>query len=208
MSHNSPFSVDEYQMSISSPFSVDEYQMSPGALSPQSFINTMELSHQFSIEEYQDIEATMNPSNDIDAATSVARYEQNDVPKDCEDIISASPMHFRRVPRQNSRDRFALVTSENQLKLDVGKDCCARGCMATIGKEKLRAIRRYYFSLTGNEQDTYLTTKMQMVKDICSNIRISFEYYLFTGRQCCRVAFKIALCVSNMRLHRVQRSQR
>ena len=204
MSQNSPFSVDEYQMSISSPFSVDEYQMSPGALSPQSFINNMELSHQFSIEEYQDIEATMNPSNDIDAATSVARYEQNDVPKDCEDIISASPMHFRRVPRQNSRDRFALVTSENQLKLDVGKDCCARGCMATIGIGKLRAIRRYYFSLTGNEQDTYLTTKMQMVKDICSNIRISFEYYLFTGCQCCRVAFKIALCVSNMRLHRVQ----
>ena len=96
-------------MSISSPFSVDEYQMSPGAVSPQSFINTMELSHQFSIE-YQDIEATMNPGNDIDAATSVD--EQNDVPKDCEDIISASPMHFRRVPRQNSRERFALVTSE------------------------------------------------------------------------------------------------
>ena len=95
MSHNSPFSVDEYQMSISSPFLVDEYQMSPGALSPQSFINTMELSHQFSIEEYQDIEATMNLGNDIDAATSVARDEQNDVPKDCEDIISASPMHFR-----------------------------------------------------------------------------------------------------------------
>ena len=43
-----------------------------------------------------------------------------------------------------------------------------------------------------------------MVKDIFSNIKISFEYYLFPGRQCCRVAFKIALCVSNMRLHRVQ----
>ena len=53
-------------------------------------------------------------------------------------------------------------------KIDAGKDYCARGCMAMIGKGKLRAIRRYYFSLTGNEQDTYLTTKMQMVKDICS----------------------------------------
>ena len=73
----------------------------------------------------------------MDVATSVARDGQIDVPKDCEEIISASPMHFRRVPRQNSRDRFALVTSENQLKLDVGKDCCARGCMSTIFKEKL-----------------------------------------------------------------------
>ena len=33
---------------------------------------------------------------------------------------------------------------------------------------------------------------------------MSFEYYLCTARQCCRVAFKIAHCVSNMRLHRVQ----
>ena len=67
-------------MSISSPFSLDEYQMSPGALSPQSFINTMELSHEFSIEEYQDIEATINLGNDMDAATSVARDEQNCYP--------------------------------------------------------------------------------------------------------------------------------
>ena len=43
-----------------------------------------------------------------------------------------------------------------------------------------------------------------MVLDKASDISISFEYYLFTARQCCRVAFKIALCVSNMRLHRVQ----
>ena len=33
-------------------------------------------------------------------------------------------MHFRRVPHQNNRDSFALVTSKNQLKIDVGKDCC------------------------------------------------------------------------------------
>ena len=76
--------------------------------------------------------------------------------------------------------------------------------MSAIGKDNLRSLRRYFFSLTSNEQDTYLTTKMQMVKDIWSGIKISFEYYLFTSQQCCRVAFKIALCVSNMRLHRVQ----
>ena len=114
--------------------------------------------------------------NDVDVATSVA----GDVQEDLEEIISASPVNFKRVPRQNSRDRFALVTFEKQLKIDISKDCCARGCMFRIGKERLRTIRRYYLSLIGNEQDTYLTTKIQMVKDICSNIKISFEYYLFT----------------------------
>ena len=95
-----------------------------------------------------------------------------------EEMNSAIPMHFKRVPRQNSQDRFSLVTSENQLKIDLDKKCCARGCMSAIGNDK-RSLRRYYFSLTGNEQDTYLTTKMQMLKGICSNIKISFEYYLF-----------------------------
>ena len=38
--------------------------------------------------------------------------------------------------------------------------------MNTIGKDKLWSLRRYYFSLTGDEQDTYLATKMQMVKAI------------------------------------------
>ena len=43
-----------------------------------------------------------------------------------------------------------------------------------------------------------------MVKGIWSDIKSSFWYYLFTAQQCCRVVFKIALCVSNTRLHRVQ----
>ena len=48
--------------------------------------------------------------------------------------------------------------------------------MTAIGKDKLWSLR----SLTANEQDTYLATKMQMVKAICSDIKISFEYYVFT----------------------------
>ena len=63
-------------------------------------------------------------------------------------IILASPMHFRRDPHQDSGDRFSLVTFENQLKIDVGKDCCARGCMSTIGKDKLRSIRHNLLFLT------------------------------------------------------------
>ena len=77
--------------------------MSQGALSPQSFINTMELSHQFSIEEYQDIEATINLGNDMDAATSVARDEQNNVSKDCEEIISTSVVR-RNGDRRTQRE--------------------------------------------------------------------------------------------------------
>ena len=91
-----------------------------------------------------------------------------------EEIQSASPMHFRRVPRRNNQDRFSLVTSENQLKIDVGKYFCTHGCMSTIEKDKLRSLRHYYFSLTSDEQDTYLMTHMQMVKDIWSKIKISF----------------------------------
>ena len=179
ISQNSPFSVDEYQMSISLPFSVDEYQISTSALSPQS-LHTMELSHEFSIDEYHYVEASTNVGNDMDVATSVAGDGQIDVQEELEEIILASPMHFRRVPRQNNRDRFALMTFENQLKIDVRKDCCACGCMSTIAKDKLMSRWRYYFSVTGNEQDT-VTTKMQMVKDICPSIKISFEYYLFRG---------------------------
>ena len=96
------------------------------------------------------------------------------------------------------------MTSENKLTLDVNKVCCTRECMPRIGKENLRSLQRYYFSLIGDEQDTYLLTHLQMVSDKTSGISISFEYYLFMRQQCCKVAFKIALHVSNMRLHRVQ----
>ena len=85
-----------------------------------------------------------------------------------------------------------LVTSDNQLRVDIGKYCCARGFMNTIRKDTLRSLMRYYFTLTSDEQDNYLATKMQMVKAIWSDIKISFEYYLLDAQQCCRVAFKIS----------------
>ena len=58
--------------------------------------------------------------------------------------------------------------------------------------------------MTGDEQDTYFVSHMQLVSDKSSGIKVSFEYYIYHAQQICRVAFKIALCVSNMRLHRVQ----
>ena len=119
------------------------------------------------IYKYDYNEDLRNEENDIQAATSVAGVEQtcankqNEATKvSVEEIQSASPMPFRRVPHRNSRDSFALVTSKNQLKVDVSKTCCARGCMSAIGKDKLWSLRRYYFSLIGEEQDTYLMTHM------------------------------------------------
>ena len=115
---------------------------------------------------------------------------------------SSSPMHFKRVPRRIRRYRFDLLILEKKLTLDFNKLFCARGCMSMIGKDKLRALRHYYFhSLVMS--NTYLTTHAQMVFDVSSDISISFEYYIFIAQQCCRVAFKISLCVINMRLHRV-----
>ena len=131
ISQNSPFSVDKYQMSTSSAFSVDQYQISTSALSPQS-LHTMELSHEFSIDEYHYVEDSANEGNDIHVATSVAGGGQIGIQEQLEEINLASPMHFRRVPRQKSRDRFAFLTSKNQLKIDLDKDCCARGCMSVI----------------------------------------------------------------------------
>ena len=67
MSHNSPFSMYEYQMSRSSPFSMEKYCIS--APSPQS-LHTMELSHEFSIDEYHYVEDSTNEGNDTHASTS------------------------------------------------------------------------------------------------------------------------------------------
>ena len=113
-------------------------------------------------------------------------------------------MHIRRIPHRIRLARFNLVTSDKQLGFDVNKTCCARGCMSMIGKSKLRELRRYYFSMTGDEQDTYLGSHMQLVSDKSSGIKVSFEYYIYHAQQICRVALKIALYISNMRVHRVQ----
>ena len=71
-------------------------------------------------------------------------------------IKFGSPMHIRRIPRRISLARFNLVTSYKELGFDVNKTCCARGCMTMIGKSNLQELRRYYFSMTSDEQDTYL----------------------------------------------------
>ena len=84
-------------------------------------------------------------------------------------------MHFKRVNRQIRCARYDFVTSDRQISLDMENPCCARGCMTMIGKKKLKDLRHYYFSLNGDEQDTYLSSYMQMVKDTSSSLSISFN---------------------------------
>ena len=156
--------MDEYPMSMGSPFSVEEYyDRTLNTESPSS----LALSHEFLIDEYDYNEDVTYEEKGIEATTivaSVAHTNVNDhngpINVCVEQIPLASPMHFTRLPHRNSRDRFPLVTSENPLRVDIGKDCCAIGYMNVIGKDKLWSLRRYYFSLTGDEQDSYLGTKM------------------------------------------------
>ena len=106
MSHNSPFSVDEYPMSTGSPFSIEEYcDRIPTTQTPPS----IDLSNEFSIDEYYYNQGLRYEENNIQTPTSVAGgeqtcvNEQNDATKvGVEEIQSASTMHFRRVPRRNS----------------------------------------------------------------------------------------------------------
>ena len=222
MRTNSPFSVEEYHLSsdssTSAGFSVEEYHWSQDSnvsseeyIASDSPVNTT-MCNEFSIEEYDPYANSGENGGDCESSDTIATHQrrsnahqEEDTPMQAkDDNKSVSPLFFKRVSRRISRDRFAFVTSDAQLTLDVNKPCCARGCMATIGKQNLQSLRRYYFSLNGDEQDTYLMTHLQIVSDKATDISMSFEYYLFTARQCCRVAFKIALCVSNMRLHRVQ----
>ena len=130
--------MDEYPMSMGSPFFVEEYcNRTPNSESP----SPIALSNEFLIDEYDYNEYLTYEGKGIDDTTSVVGIAHTNVENVnepinvcVEQIPSASPMHLTR---RNSRDRFALVTCENQLIVDVGKDCCARGCMNTIGKDKL-----------------------------------------------------------------------
>ena len=72
------------------------------------------------------------------------------------------------------------------------------------GKKGLQLLRQCDFSLNGEEQDTFLIARLQLVNDSSSRNTIWFDYYLNMTDKCCRQAFKIALGVGNMRLNRVQ----
>ena len=156
LSTDSQFSIDEYCLSTDSPYSIDKYFLSPS--SPEPLLNK-ESCEEFCIEEYDINKITDNEDNDNEISM-ITGGQPNDNEIGCnvatpiarEENKSRSPMHIK--PRRIRVARFNLVTSDEQVGLDVNKTCCARGCMSLIGKSKLRELRRFYFSMTGDEQDT------------------------------------------------------
>ena len=74
-----------------------------------------------------------------------------------------------------------------------------------IDKFQLRGLRHKYLSLNGYEQDTLLVSHRQLVKDhLAMSCSQQVEYYLSLTMKSCRVAFKIAYNIGNMRLHKIQ----
>ena len=106
----------------------------------------------------------------LDSRTSVEQYNASISSMECGECtltnISAedesstssmmSPLTFKRVPQRLSSERLEFLTFEHQLLLDISKKCCLSDCLLKIGKFVLKSISLYYFSLNGEEQDTFL----------------------------------------------------
>ena len=58
-----------------------------------------------------------------------------------------------------------------------------------------------YLSLNGDEQDTFLISPMQFVRD--QGVGTHVEYFLDLRIKCCGATLKIAHNIGNMRLQRI-----
>ena len=78
--------------------------------------------------------------------------------------------------------------------------------MFVFGKANLRVLQQKYLSLNGDEQDTFMISYMQLVQNRTTGpSSMHVEYYLaLSTKSCLRVAFKLAYCIGNMRLQRIQ----
>ena len=81
------------------------------------------------------------------------------------DECVSMPLNFRRVPRQVSVKRYNFLCSDRQISIDLCKLCSGSLCLSKFGKTNLRGLREKYLSLNGDEQDTFLVSHMQLVKD-------------------------------------------
>ena len=115
-----------------------------------------------------------------------------------------TPMCFKRVPHHVRSKRLEFLTSDHQPQHDILKKCFFSSCLAKIRRRGLQGIRPSYFSLNGEEQDTFLADRLQLMRDPSSGKNVSFEYYLNVNDRCCRKDFKIALGLGNLRLNRIQ----
>ena len=157
---------------------------------------SVSLDSRISVEDYQ----TLTSQVPTDEHNSQAQQLSDD---QCA-LSTPVPMCFKRVPRRVSSKRLEYLTADHQLLQDIAKRCCLSDCMSKIGKKGLKALRHWYFSLNGDEQDTFLADRLQLVQDSSSRDKVTFDYYLNVNDRCCRKAFKIALGIGNMRLNRIQ----
>ena len=114
-------------------------------------------------------------------------------------------IHFRRIQRQVSLRRYNFLCSDRQIAFDTSKPCCGNLCFTKFGKANMRGLRQKYLSLNGDEQDTFMISHMQLVQDHTARPRsMQVEYYRTLSMKSCRVSFKIAYNIGNIRLERIQ----
>ena len=152
-------------MSTHTSFFVEEYCLRSS--SPIPHVNN-DSCKEFSIKKYNVNKDIDNEGNANETSKIMGSQANNNVidsnvvtPISSQEKKLGSPMHIRTIPRRIRLARFNLVTSDKLLGFDVNKTWCAPGCMSMIGKAKLQELRRYYFSMTGDEEDTYLGSHMQ-----------------------------------------------
>ncbi len=145
------------------------------------------LDSRISVEDYNEIhsisEQTHNSINQNIQDGSL-RHSVDEV-DDPEVSSSTGPLRFERIPRHVSAKRFDFLTSERQLIIDSAKNCCLSECLSKIGRRGLKQIRLGYLSLNGEEQDTFLAGRLQLLQDLSARNKVSFEYYLNISDRCC-----------------------
>ena len=200
-SRSSLFSVDPYVLSSNSYFSVDEYKVPSVSKGPGENVSCdvgNNSNSLFSIDPFK-----RPGQSGIQDSKSCASIDKDETTSG--EACVTKPLTFKRVPRQVSVKRYNFLCSDRQIVCDSSKTCCGNLCLNKFGKSNLRIMREKYLSLNGEEQDTFLISHMQLVRDHATGASSTHvEYYLALRTKCCRVAFKIAHSIGNMRLQRIQ----
>ena len=197
-SKNSLFSVEPFTLSNNSLSSIDEYNH--GAIKMSQLedsnldISKSETSF-FSIDPF--ISGGIHPREDVPNSERVDSSSDG--------VCVNQPIHFRRIPWQVSIKRYTSLCLDSQIAFDTSKPCCGNLCFTKFGKANMRGLRQKYLSLNGDEQDTFMISHMQLVQDHTARPRsMQVEYYRTLSMKSCRVSFKIAYNIGNIRLERIQ----
>ena len=111
---------------------------------------SVSLDSRISVDDYTN---SLVCSNRI---TSCSSFQDHNLMNREGELSSLAPICFKRVPRQVNPKRLEYLTSEHQILIDVSRDCCQSSCLHILGKKAFKEIRVWYFSLNGEEQDTFL----------------------------------------------------